>query len=334
MNTESLRVNFYDIDAAAKAADFDLSEDASALFVADAEGYTVNGGVYKVDADTILRLTETPVNGVGSVMWKDYHMLGTTTGNTDLFDGIVPVSKLHDPIFMSTALPSEAETHLTHRVNATNMAPAEEKWRKLLSIGAIYKENNSVLPDDAEVTICFGRIFLVGCTEEQGWFMADDMAHPAMPKHIFYLPWSLEHSLGVAYIPPERITVFDDRVEVRLTGAMLNGTYNVPDEYLDQVEGSVIHFWGRNWEFEDGSKVLGAVGGLVAWIKEPEYVGKVLVAVGADWRPENNQALQCYSGRNFVLSTQPRIMYAHNVGPKAYDRIMDSDKVQRLMGIK
>ncbi len=333
-------IKYFDVDAEVRRQGKTVSDDVSACFKKDVEGYIINGGTYKVDAETLVRLTKTPVKGTGSVKWRSYNKLGTTTGNTDLFDGIVPVSKLHDPIFMSTALPSEITTHMDFRVNATNMAPAEQKWRKLLAIGAIYKEKDTVLPDDAEITICLGRVVLLGRTEEKGWFIANDMAHPAAPKHIYYLPWDLEHTLGTGTIPSDRIKTYSDHVEIKLTGAMLNGHFysagkeNAYNNNKDKIEGSVLHFWGTNWTFADGSKVQGCVVGIQAWIKEPEYVGKVALAIGADWRPANNQALQCFSGMNYKLTTEPRLAIGHNVGPKAYDTIMDTDKVQQLLGMK
>ncbi len=326
---------YLDIDAEVKRLGLSVDADVSACFKNDAEGYIINGGTYKVDAETLVRLTKVHVEGNGSVKWKDHNTMGGTTGNTDLFDGVVPVSKLKDPVFMSTALPSELETYMSYRVNATNMYPAETKYRRLVSIGAIYKENNTVLPDDAEITICLGRIVLLARTEEKGWFIADDKVHPDAPKKIFYLPWSLEHTLGTSTIPSDRIKTYSDHVEIKMTGAMLNGTYNVPDNYKDKVEGSVLHFWGKNWTFTDGSKVQGCVAGFTAWIKESEYVGKVGVAVGADWRVSaGGSTSQAFSGMNYILTTEPRMMFGHNVGPKAYDTIMDTDKVQQLLGLK
>ena len=72
----------------------------------------------------------------------------------------------------------------------------------------------------------------------------------------------------------------------------------------------------------------------MAWIKEPEYVGKVVAAIGADWRTAESKVSQAFSGRNYKLTTEPRLIFGHNVGPKAYDTVMDTETVQRLFGLK
>ncbi len=321
-----------DIDEAFKSAEEDLSEDASSLFAGDAEGYIINGGPYKVDEEVLLRLTELPVEGEGSVMWRGFKAF-SDKDNPDPFDGVVPVSKLKDPVFMSVCLPSELNTYMHWRVNASNMNAAREDFRKLVAIGAIYKEKDTVLPDDAEITVCLGKITLLMNTEEDGWFVGNEMNHPAKPNRVFYLPWSLEKTLGALKLPDERLTEFDDRYEIRLSGAMLNGTYNVPEEYIDQVEGSVLHFWGTNWQGYGGN-VRGCVAGYIGWIKEEEYVGKVVAAVGADWRTGEGKIAQAFSGKNYRLTTEPRVIFGHTVGPKNYDTVMDTELVQKHLGLK
>ena len=325
---------YIDIDAEVARRGLNKSSDISVCFQEGAKGYIINGGPYKVDEATLVRLTKSEVKGNGSVKWKSFSKMGSSTGNKDPFEGVVPVSKLKDPVFMSTALPSELQTYMTARINATNMYEKDTKFKKLVAIGAIYKEKNTILPDNAEITVCLGKITLLARTEQKGWFAANVMAHPAAPDKIYPLPWSLEHTLGATSIPSNRIKTYSDHVEIKLTGAMLNGTYNVPAGYKDQVEGSVLHFWGNNWTFTDGSKVQGCVAGYVAWIKEPQYVGKVVAAVGADWRTSNNEISQAFSGMNYKLTTEPRLVFGHNVGPKAYDEIMDTEKVQQLLGLK
>lgn len=325
---------YCDVNAAVEKAGVVRGFDESEYFDKDAKGYAIYNGTYAVDAETLVMLTQKPVVGDGQVMWKDFSLMSEAAGSNDPLTGRIPVDKLHDPIFMSMALPSEIQTYMATRINATNMKPAEEKYRKLLPIGAIYKEKDTKLPDDAQITLCLGKVVLVGRTEEKGWHVASEVAHPLAPRHLYYLPWNLEHSVGTGTIPLDRITEYDDRVEIKLTGAMLNGTYNVPDKYKDQIEGSVLHFWGTNWTFDDGSKVQGAVVGIEAWIKEPEYVGKVALAIGADWRTATSDGIQAFSGINYKLTTEKRLAIGHNVGPKAYDKIMDTNKVQQLLGLK
>ena len=59
-----------------------------------------------------------------------------------------------------------------------------------------------------------------------------------------------------------------------------------------------------------------------------------VAAIGADWRTAKGEISQAFSGYNYKLTTEPRLIFGHNVGPNAYDEIMDTDKVQQLLGLK
>lgn len=329
--TSSTAADYFDVDAEVARRGLSKNADVSVCFKEGVKGYIVNGGPYKVDEATLVRLTKSEVKGNGSVKWAKFSKMGASTGNTDLFDGVVPVSKLHDPIFMSTALPSELQTYMDWRINATNMALPISEYKKAISIGAVYKAKGAVIPDDAEITLCLGKIMLVAYTEEKGWFMADQMTYPSNPM-FFYLPWEV----GSAKIPESIRSNKTDHVEIKLTGAMLNGNYGkdkFSQEVQDKIDECVVHYWGNNW-IGNVIDIKGVVAGHYAWIKEEEYVGKVVAAVGVDFKRPDYSGTQAFSGRNYKLTTEPRLIFGHNVGPKAYDEIMDTEKVQQLLGLK
>ena len=329
--TSSTAADYFDVDAEVARRGLNKNQDVSVCFKEGVKGYIVNGGPYKVDEATLVRLTKSEVKGNGSVKWAKFSKMGASTGNPDLFDGIVPVSKLKDPIFMSTALPSELQTYMDWRINATNMALPISEYKKAISIGAVYKAKGAVIPDDAEITLCLGKIMLVAYTEEKGWFMADQMTYPSNPM-FFYLPWEV----GSAKIPESIRSNKTDHVEIKLTGAMLNGNYGkdkFSQEVQDKIDECVVHYWGNNW-IGNVIDIKGVVAGHYAWIKEEEYVGKVVAAVGVDFKRPDYSGTQAFSGRNYKLTTEPRLIFGHNVGPKAYDEIMDTEKVQQLLGLK
>ena len=320
---------YLNIDKVVAFLGMSITDDVSACFREDAAGYIVNDGPYLVDADTLVRLTDAKVTGTGSVKWTGFRELDRSAGHPDPFSGVIPVSKLGDPVFCAMNLPSEITTYMSYRVNGANMYPADSQYKKLVTIGAIYKEKNTVLPDDAEITVCLGKIQLLLCDESSGWHIANEMPHPASPNKLFYLPWPLEHTLGTLTLPKDRLVDQGSYIEIHLTGADLNGSRG-KDKGAD---GMVLHFWGTN-SFQDGDTVQGMVAAYTAWIKEPEMVGKVAATVGADWRTADGTVRQAVSGRNYKLTTEPRLVFAHNVGPKAYDTVMDTDKVQALLGLK
>lgn len=324
---------YCDVNMAIREAGASTGWDVSEYFDPDAKGYAIYDGTYMVNAETLRRLTEVPVVGDGDVIWMDYKMLYSSLGHTDLFTGYIPVEKLHDPVFMSMNLPSEAQTYMKDRINGGNMTPPSEKFTQLMTIGAIYKAAGAEIPDDAEITLCLGKTSLLLRTEKEGWFVAKQTVKPSRPETLYPLPW--DGGAGIAKITASRIVEHDDHYEIKLTGAMLNGTYkglqfNSKGKEIDE---SCLHFWGGNVAV-NGGEIQGMVAGFEAWIKEEEYVGKIVAAVGADWRTSQNKISQAFSGYNYVLTTEPRLVFGHTVGPNSYDTLMDTDLIQQWLGLK
>lgn len=319
--------------------------DQSEFFHPDAVKYIINGGTYCVDADTLRRLTTVPCEGNGSVKWVDFDTSINNRSNEYPFTGVVPVDKLTDPIFMATALPSEANTYMTTRTNASNLYQADDKYTNVVTIGAIYKNADVDIPDDAEITVCLGRTYLLIRPKGYSWFSAVDIPHPTAPTSIYPLPWRLEwdrvdadgntipeedrNPVKAAKLESDRITYYDDHVEIKLYGSDLKGS-RFEDE---RVEGSVLHFWGDKYYFEDfsGGDIMGLFAGYEVWIKEEEYENAVVAAVGADWRDADGNIAQAFSGMNFALTTEKKLAFGHTVGTLVYDIIMDSDRVQALL---
>ena len=305
--------------------DLSFNGDTSACFPADAAGYIVEGGPYPVDADTLRRLTTAKVEGSGTVKWIGYKEFGNTT---DSFSGEVPVAKLSDPAFMSMNLPSEAPTFMKDRINAQNMSTNYKGATRALPIAAIYRNTDVTLDDDETFTLCLGRITMIMRTKTEDWHLTGDWPYPSNPKDIYFLPWGNNRTI----LNPACLSEKDDHMEVTLTGADLNATERKKTH--PEVKGAVLHFWG-SFTRVDSSEVLGMVSSFVAWVQEPESEGKLVLAIGIDWYGEGAGALaQAYSGYNYLLTDQPRICFGHTVGPKAYDTVMDTETVQRLLGLK
>ncbi|MBP5617591.1 MAG: hypothetical protein J6X61_00390 [Clostridia bacterium] len=311
---------FFSLDDAVKAAGLTPADDVSACLPADATEVTIEGGPYRLDAPTLTRLLGLRVTGGGSVKWAGYRVLNSQN-NPDPFDGIIPVSKMGDPIFLSSCLPSEANTYMKWRVNPGNMLPYFPESNRALAIGAIYRNEENPPADDEVFTICLGRICLLFNTPEQGWYSAtDDVC--SKPNHIYGLPWE---KAGNYKLDDDRLVDKGDHVEITVTGADLNGRF-CPHE----ADAAVLHFWSK-FGYVTGGEVLGAVSSYVACVKEPEAVGKLVAAIGIDWYSDVVPGAQAYSGRNYLLTTEPRALLGHNVGPKAYDRIMDTARVKELL---
>ena len=307
-----------------------VMDEHSECFYEDAPGYVIEGSPrpYRLNAETLRRVIASPCEGSGSLIWRDYTEFGAN--NPDQFDGVIPLSKLNDPVFLSMNLPAEATVFIKNRINPQNLAYYPENAVRVLSIGAIYHENNTVIDDSETFTVCLGRMDLALKTVEQDWYLADSHPWPTAPNRLYYLPWELEKTVKPLTLPSRCIQKMEDHVEVTLTGYDLNGI-------AQQGKGAVaacLHFWGGSVNVGTGSNVKGLVAGYTVWVKEPEAVGKLVATIGADWYSAKGEIMQAFTGMNTLVKTEPRFVFGHTVGPKAYDEVMDTEAVQSLLGIK
>lgn len=310
--------------------------DHSKYFPEDAEGYYLDDMLFLVDEETFERILSKPCKGPGSIRWKDYNDSLSWHGNdslyNDWFDGILPVDKMNDPLYVFMCKPSEAPT-VMNRINASNLSPAEDKFVTVCAIGAIYNNSEKPIPDDAEFTICLGRTTVIFYTEEKGWHMAQEAYSPSRPSSIYYLPWELQTSIGVMKLSNDRIKMVDGHWEIKMTGAELNGG----DGRDKGATGSVLHFWSEQLRIQNAGDIKAIATSYECWIKEAQWADYVVAAVGADWRDGDKQGqeiYQAYSGHNYKISTEPRVIFGHTAGPENYDKIMDTEKVQKLLGLK
>lgn len=325
---------YYMIQEAAKL--IKTSRDDSKLFKEGVEGYEINGGVYYVDAETMLRLTKTPCRGDGGVMLVDWQDLSHGWGDhPDQFKA-ASAEKLDDAVYMSMYLPSEGWCFQREQDRGYNGFPANDKYTNAVAIGAIYKNYDYELPDNAAFTICIGYpTLLMKTTKSDGWFVADRTGAPKMSDCMYYLPWQLEGELGTFPLLG-RTTYFDDHVEIRMKGSDFNAT--TAKKRDERVQECVLHFWG-NWIYFDtlgikGSEVLGVVSSFEVWVKEPEYANHFVIGVGTDWRTSSGTINQAYESLKYTLTTEKKVAFAHNVAPSVYDEVMDVEFVKETLGIK
>ena len=330
---------YFDVSAASKVTP--IGKDASRLFPTDAPGYYISEGTFEVNADTMRRVIESPHAGDGAIKWLHFSA-ETYTRNPDQYDGVLPVSKMEDPLYVQMCVPNESASYMGNagdteekpkgRTNASNLYELTDRYANALPIGAIYANPEKDLPDDAQITLCFGKITLAARTKDSdGWFIGSQIN--CKPVNIYPLPWQLENDENPVKsyrLPDDKVQWVDDHYEVKLTGADIKGT-RFSDE---RVVSSVLHFWGTFFYFEKGSDVLGILSSYTVWVKEPEWSGCLTADIGADIRGADGYCQQAFTGNNRVITNEPRVVFGHNVGPKAYDTVMDSDTVCKLLGIE
>ena len=92
----------------------------SEFFPEDVEGYYLDDMLFLLDEETFNRILSKPVAGTGSIQWIEFKGTGVSAGDNEKFDGILPVEKMDDPLYVYMCKPSEAPT-VMNRINASNM---------------------------------------------------------------------------------------------------------------------------------------------------------------------------------------------------------------------
>ena len=329
---------YFDVSAAAAASP--RRPDDSEFFpeLDGFVGYYIEKGVYMVDAETMYRVIECPFKGEGSIKWVDFKPINWTN-NSDQYDGVLPISKIHDVMYQQLCLPSVGKK--SNGRNQFEILP--NLSGSLTPLCAVYlrDDKKEELPDDAQITLCFGEMKLAACLDDgKGWFLAmdsvgPDKVHPG-PQGlggIIPLPWELGDQYGIrAYnVAEENISWVDDHFEVKITGADIKGK-----KFNDsRVTGAVIHTWGAPfYYFDDQYSVMGVATNYKIWIKESEWSGFFIADTGADCRQDGEPCRQTFGSRMFTVTDQPTDVFGLNVGPKRYDEVMDSKKVQELLNIR
>ena len=341
MYREENGIKYYDVEAAAGKK---YRGDYSSFFPEDAEGYYLRSGVFTVDEDTMRRVIKKPCIGNGALKWNRYRVESyMERPNPDPFDGVLPVSKIGDPLYECMCLPNEQHSPMDTRpdgtinweggrINAANLYDMSEPYRNALPIGAIFVNvGGKELPDDAQVTLCFEKIKLcVRTKDSDGWFVGSERL--CVPTNFYPFPWQLgsaENPID-SYRLDGKFSEVDGHCELKMSGAELKGK-NFKDP---RVRAGIIHFWGDFYRFENGENVIGMAPCYTVWVKEPEWSGCLTADIGIDIRMADGYCDQAITGINFAITDKPRVVFGHDVGPKAYDKIMDSEAVQKLMGLK
>lgn len=324
-----------------------ITGDHSKYFPEDAEGYYLDNMLFYVDEETFYRILSKPCLGTGSIKWVGYNEEiswhgddigpnGERVGN-DGFHGILPVEKFNDPLYVFMCKPSERVNFMGQsRINAGNMSPPEDRFISALTFGSIYGNVDKPLPDDAEFTVCIGRVTLIYYTDEKGWYIEREWETPAKPNSIYYLPWDLEwQGVRCPKLSDDRVTLVDGHYEVKLTGAMLNGNYG--DGKESGAEGGVLHFWSPKIPLKNGGSIRAVAASYECWIKEPEWAEYITAEIGVDWRDgdgKGQEIYQAFAGHNYAITTEPRVIFGHTCGPDMYEEVMDTELLKEFLGLK
>ncbi len=330
---------YFDVSAASKVTP--VTDDWSRLFPTDAAGFYLDADtVAPVDYDTFYRLLDSSMKGEGAFKWKDFKT-ENWQGNSDPFVGILPIPKINDPMYLQLCLPHECNSFGGTKNGNNNFEVLDATAGNLTALCAIYLDPEKEIDDDAVITLCFGEMKMaLRKNDGNGWYTAvnstgPDGIHPGPADlgNIYPIPWTLENDENPvkAYnVGRSKVTWVNDHYEVPVTAADLRGK-----KFTDpRVTSAVFHTWSTFYNFDAAYNIEGIATAYTVWVKEPQWSGYLTADTGADVRQEGQYCRQTFSSRYFVVTDQPRVVYGHNVGPKAYDEVMDSKTVCRLLGIE
>lgn len=268
----------------------------------------VNDGKYALDKDTILDCVNSKtLVGNGSIYWKDW---GTPSSN--LLSSELKVSYINDKVYTSMKLPSEAITYMTSRVNGQILNYQKEGCITANPIGAIYQAKDTTLPD--EFDICIGKIAMYSLmnTEDAEWKQEGCYLLNGNDTFAFYkLPWT---SHIVTNVDSSKVTYYNDYVKFHLK----------KDDII--YDGQVLHFYpfSRNIDIPN---TLGLISMYEVWTETPEAVGCLVAAIGVDQKDaDNKNACQAFSGRNFLITKNKRIVIGHNMSDEIYENCINNNK--------
>ncbi|MBR1979712.1 collagen-like triple helix repeat-containing protein [Candidatus Proelusimicrobium excrementi] len=289
------------------------ANDNSAFF--DCENIVVNNDTYKLSKDAVLALENKKLTGKGSVIWNGWSNIGSTVGNS-MLNGKIKAKYTDDAVYMSMKMPSDAvHPTIPERVNGSILNYQPSGYSNLINIGAIYAPDAATLPDTFDV--CLGKmaVYTLSNAANAKWKIHEQFNVP--PGFALYqLPWTSSNDTNYP-VSESKITRFDTHIKIQLSKT--------------DLDNKCLHFFGSNSFTIDIPNCVAIVCMFEAWTETAGAEGKIYAAIGADQRNSSGTVKQAFSGRNWNLRTEKRVIIGHNISDTLYDELRDSQNDPRFL---
>ena len=372
-------IDWFDVDAAFAASGLSMTDDVSSCFPENAHGYLINGGdasqPYIVSSDTFARIIKRPCSGDGYVTWSNgynanpnariggYFVRTGWASAEKSFTGVVPASKLNDPIYTCMISPSDTDYYYGglyyglwkpldgmgsgNHASGWNQIQIRSDHTDMINIGAIYPAYN-VSSDSVRAPL-----------------IAADDPDSTITIHIedFRMYVHIAGQPANSWIEMSNTNILNDakaaqKVKINWTGGNLlmydkydesNGVYHLTRKDLLDSENNqyLLHFWDSRIPFStlgvsDPTDVDGVICRYSVWVEEPEMAGKFVAVSAADLYPgldpvhyadweaagfvstPNGSSNQLTSSRAYLITNEPTVVFSHNVYPGDNDSHYDS----------
>ncbi|MBP5618120.1 MAG: hypothetical protein J6X61_03105, partial [Clostridia bacterium] len=373
-------VDWFDVDAAFAASGKSMTADVSDCFPENVGGYIINGGTssqpYVVSSDTFARIVKKPCMGTGYVTWSNgyntnpnsriggYFVRTGWTGPDKSFTGVVPASKLNDPIYTCMIEPSDTDYYYGglyyglwkpldgmgsgNRASGWNMIQIRAEHTDIINIGAIYpaynvSSNNVRAPliaaDDPDSTLTlhiddFRMYAHIAGQPKDSWV--------EMSNHNILTDAKAAQKVDIGW------TTGSGNISIAAKYDETKGVYNLTREDLLDSESKqyLLHFWDNRVTFSskgiDPTTVDGIVCRYTVWVEEPEMAGKLVAVGAADLYPKlmpdhydewaaggfvsttNSGSNQLMASRAYLITNEPTVVFSHNIYPGENDSHYDS----------
>lgn len=282
------------------------SSDNAAYFTA--ENIVVNLNTYKLGKNAMLSLENKHLAGDGSVIWNGWSNINESASK-DMLSGVLKVRYSDDPVYMSMKLPSEAvHSTVSHRVNGSILHYQPAGFSNLINIGAIYAPDASALP--STFTVCLGKMTVYTLSNDANakWELHEQHQVPKSFA-LYQLPWTSSGDTNYP-ISESNITRYDNYIRFQLSKSDLTD--------------KCLHFFGGNSYAIDIPNCRAIVCMFEAWTETAGVAEKIFAAIGADQRNGSGTVRQAFSGRNWNVRTDKRVVIGHNISDALYDELRDT----------
>ena len=257
----------------------------------------------QLSSSEILSASDSNYNINDTLIWSGY----THHSKKDTYDGIVPVEKLDDPVYLSMALPSESQSDYMKSIDRNNGHiigdTSSPETVQVLGIGALYQTSDTTLPDTFSVYLGKMKTYAYSLSQQQ-WILINSVPHPS-GAYIYTLPWTTTKATRC-----NNVESTNDYLKINLSSS--------------EFSGNVLHFWSSCVPINKNDYLYYACA-YDFWVDE-QVQGKITATNGIDCKDAKGQKtiIQLYSSRGMAGETYPKTLWGHNVPISEYDNLNTS----------
>lgn len=288
------------------------TNDDSSYFNKQTSFLNIPNGNYLLDKDTILPLKNKSCVGNGNVKFINY--------NANNNNGLIPIDKLDDEIYLSMNMPSDGITYMADRINGNFLNSISSNVKSIRSIGAIYKNTNENLPED--IYIYLGKMKLFGYNKVlKKWVILAESSVPRDVK-LYALPWDSSNTKDVSREYENGL------LKIKLKASDFTNTDT-------NVDGWVLHFWGFEYTFNssDYNNIENIISCFECKAESPsgENITNKLLSVSAvDLIYNDNSINQLNYSKNYSINRELTKNWSHNILNDNYNTYVNKDEIEKI----